>query len=266
MKKRILSLALAVLLLVAVLPSAVFAAEKTVTDIYTAEDFIAFTDAVNAGCDYKGKTVKLHTDALTVETPVGTQAHPFAGTFDGAGHEVELFIGGEENVGLFGYLKGATVKNVRVSGSIVGTKNVGAVAGAMEAGMIYGCESSCAVSTVRNAGGIVGAAISGSGHNYVTSCVNDGCVTAGYNIMDVQREGGAAGGILGEGSGVTISLCKNYGDVTTQTSYVGGIVGHALGGFCAVLRSKNAGELFGYSYKGALVGGAEKSTRLWIAS
>ena len=49
-------------------------------------------------------------------TPLGTEASPFMGTFDGGGHSIKgLNVTASrdlDNSGLFGYAKGATLKNV----------------------------------------------------------------------------------------------------------------------------------------------------------
>lgn len=64
-------------------------------------------------------------------TPIGVNTHPFKGNFDG-NHNT---IGGlninraGNNVGLFGYISGATIKNLTVNGSVKGSQYVGGVVG-----------------------------------------------------------------------------------------------------------------------------------------
>lgn len=95
----------------------------------------AFRDAVNAGNNYQGVTVKLAADIdLNSEewTPIGTSSAPFNGTFDGAGHTISNLVitGSNSNVGLFGYTTNGEIKNLTVENALVsGRLNVGVVAG-----------------------------------------------------------------------------------------------------------------------------------------
>ncbi len=116
-------------------------------------------------------------------TPIGTDEHPFTGTFDGDGNSVtsltinEAFESRPDKpvaIGLFGVVKNATIKNTRLSGEIYldnigyGTNNnvdcVGSLVGAVADGTttIYACHSDALifVSSVKgdmNLGGLVGA-------------------------------------------------------------------------------------------------------------
>ena len=95
----------------------------------------AFRDAVNAGNNYQGVTVKLAADIdLNSEewTPIGTSSAPFNGTFDGDGHTISNLVitGSNSNVGLFGYTTNGEIKNLTVENALVsGRLNVGVVAG-----------------------------------------------------------------------------------------------------------------------------------------
>ncbi|MFI3314594.1 MAG: GLUG motif-containing protein, partial [Rikenellaceae bacterium] len=67
-------------------------------------------------------------------TPIGAESYSmiFKGTFDGGGHQISgLYINQQSNdyQGLFGYISGATIKNLGVSGSVTGCSRVGGVAG-----------------------------------------------------------------------------------------------------------------------------------------
>lgn len=68
--------------------------------------------------------------------PIGGTAKPFKGTFDGCGYVIEnlKLCNGEyhslSEMGLFGYVENATIKNVTlVGGTVTGYANVGAIAG-----------------------------------------------------------------------------------------------------------------------------------------
>lgn len=64
-------------------------------------------------------------------TPIGSNTHSFAGNFDGNNKAISglnISVAGN-NVGLFGYISGATIKNLTVNGSVKGSSNVGGVVG-----------------------------------------------------------------------------------------------------------------------------------------
>ena len=125
--------------------------------------------------NFSGKTVTLANDVSLSPvcgpeigdwSPVGTEAAPFAGTFNGGGHMVSsLYINGSsDNQGLLGYVTG-TVTNLAVSGALKGGANVGAVAG-KSLGSITNCLSLASVSGTSAVGGVVGAG------NTVVGCIH----------------------------------------------------------------------------------------------
>lgn len=64
-------------------------------------------------------------------TPIGVNTHSFAGNFDGNYKTISglnISVAGN-NVGLFGYISGATIKYLTVNGSVKGSSNVGGVVG-----------------------------------------------------------------------------------------------------------------------------------------
>ena len=64
-------------------------------------------------------------------TPIGTISNVFAATFDGNKNnlsDLNISVAGN-NVGLFGYISGATIKYLTVNGSVKGSSNVGGVVG-----------------------------------------------------------------------------------------------------------------------------------------
>ncbi len=105
--------------------------------INTADDWAAFA-AVIANGEYAGDTWKLGADiSISVDAAsqnysafatVGTEAHPFSGTFDGQGHTLNVNIrdtywsNEESNPGAapFRYISGATIRNLTVNGSVKG--------------------------------------------------------------------------------------------------------------------------------------------------
>lgn len=81
--------------------------------IQNAEQLKAFRDNVNAGNTFAGKTIELTADIdlnNTEWTPIGTNEHPFSGSFDGQNHTVsnlKITNAGSYN-GLFGKVVGIT--------------------------------------------------------------------------------------------------------------------------------------------------------------
>lgn len=175
------------------------------------------------------------------------------GEFDGNGYSIcNLMVIQQGSAGLFTRAK--TVKNLSIfDGVIVGTNNVGAIAGEITEG-IYNCSSDSLVIGDSYVGGIAGITkkaefcrnhgiVEGKGlyvggiAGYVTSsavkCSNTGSIKAAHNY---------AGGIVGfsEGATSTVSMCYNTGDITSSTRYAGGIVGGTEG---TVQQSFNYGKI-----------------------
>ena len=156
-------------------------------------------------------------------TPIGSgTSNKFKGNFDGGGHTVKgLYIntttGGQ---GFFGYLDGATVKDVKITdGDIASSDNQGSCGGiAAEAAnnsSVLGCSYAGKIETTSTcyAGGIVG----NTTNAFIAGCNHEGNIKSGAN----------AGGIVALHNGGTIVGCRNNGNVETTLSNasVGGIIG-----------------------------------------
>ena len=129
---------------VGTLPEAV---ENVITIRY-AEELAALAKAVNEGNDFAGYTIVLsrNFDLMNIEwTPIGfgggSAYKAFSGTFDGQGKtiynlKITTFVGGSTHaeaasgVGLFGQIKYATIKNVKIdTAEVRGNHYVGALVG-----------------------------------------------------------------------------------------------------------------------------------------
>ena len=142
MKKRVISLLLALVLALGLLPTAAWAAGTE--EISTAEAFAQ----MRANGNY------ILTEDITVSTPY---ANDFSGTFDGAGHTITLKITGH-NSGLFKKIgEKGTVKNVITEGSVGKTTNntVGGIAASCD-GTIEKCWNKATIQGKKVVGGIVG--------------------------------------------------------------------------------------------------------------
>ena len=153
-------------------------------------------------------------------TPIGTSGKVFSGTFDGAGHTVSGLSTtvGEDYQGLFGYVRGGTIKNVIVEGAVTGKNYVGGIVGCITGGTVTQCANKAAVSGNNNVGGIVGNA---AGLNTVTSCYNRGTVSGNNQV----------GGIIGDVNGTpsTVEYCYSTGAVSGKEN-VAAVIGSIVNG------------------------------------
>ena len=205
MKKRALSLLMAFVMVLSLLPVTARAAEpKEITD---AAGFAGMT----ASESY------ILTKDIEVSTPY---AGEFTGTFDGNGHTITLRISSASyNTGLFSKIgQNGTVKNVITAGSVTGKSVTGAVAG-LNYGTIQKCWNQANVKGTTNVGGIVGANGSSSSSNLihatVTGCYNTGSVKGTRYI----------GGIVGNSANSTLEKCASTGMIDTTNALRGGIAG-----------------------------------------
>lgn len=173
----------------------------------------------------------------------------YSGTFDGANHTIYgLSISTSNNYqGLFGYLDGAMIKNLRIESSrIAGGSDVGAIAGySTNSTSITSCIVSATVSGDSNVGGITGYLLSKSSISSssfsgsvtgksnrvggITGCAFSSCtISQTYNAADVYTSGKFAGGICGTNSGSVIMSCYNTGNISADLR-VAGIAGNNVG-------------------------------------
>ena len=263
MKKRVISLLLALVLALGLLPTAAWAAETGPKGKGTADEPYLIKD--------KADLAKVSNDLTAhykLTENIGTETDPvtaaikgsFSGTFDGNGHTITLAISssGANYVGLFKKLAGgATIKNVITAGQVqvdttVRNKNhVGGIAGSVNT---YGgnitiekCQNTASISGGQSVGGILGScSYNSNGYGVtITECVNNGSIASSAT---------QAGGIVGSVSGKnTIQNCYNRGEVTA-TSDNGGIAGsiqtnsntspvlkncYTTGGIAVIGRNKN---------------------------
>lgn len=218
----------------------------------------------------------------------------YGGEFDGNGKTVSgLHINTTKQYqALFGYSKGAKIRNLTVNGSvessatssayaagIVGygypvtiencTNNAnitsakkgylgGIVAGTTGGSSITNCNNSGEIAGCGDfVGGIVGSATgsASAGITTIKNCFNSASVTnTGTPSSYSYSTGGIAGGISG---GSTISMCGNTGNVTSTLKRTGGIAG-SLGG--TVEKCFNTAEVIGTYGVGGIAGDSGDKT------
>ena len=147
--------------------------------INSTDDWNTFASNVNNGTEsYEGKVVKLNSD-INISTAVGTEAHPFKGTFDGAGHTLNVTL--DDNIfgtAPFRYISGATIANVKTTGTVKGNKHSTGLVGYAWSGTntIKNCHVAVDVTASdKYVGGILGHGLSSI--TSVTDCLFTGRLT-----------------------------------------------------------------------------------------
>ena len=173
-----------------------------ITEIATVADWEAFCASVNSGLDYSSRTVTMTADITdAVTTMAGTSSNPFKGTFDGQGHtlNVNLSSSTEGFVAPFHYVTGATIKNLKVTGS---------------------CVSSVSGNTRRHNAGLVGSVVA-------TGVTVENCLVTA-NVGSTSYRTDYCGGLIGHLGDNTVTI---IGSAYTGTLYVSGtnVVGGLLG-------------------------------------
>jgi hypothetical protein len=179
-----------------------------------------------AGCAVLTKDIVLSSDWVAMKPSSGTVTKAYSGTFDGANHTIKnVNISGSGQQGFFALVRGGTVKNLMIEGTVSSTNNAaGGIVGSLIFGTIENCSFRGSVSTSTSAsngdaGGITGyAGYSGNTTNRssVSGCSNYGTITGKY-----------AGGIAGRTKWGTIENSYNAGTISGLTRS-GGITGQAL--------------------------------------
>ncbi len=200
---------------------------ETEITIDTAAELAYFASLVNSGNNFNNKTITLG-DTIDISAhewmPIGIGVNPinsrdnyFGGTFDGDGYEItglNVNMPETDKVGLFGVVGSAVVKNLGVSGTVIGKDYVGGVVGDLYSTDLVNCYFNGSVEGEARVGGLAGKSdADGGSTSTVMNSYSKGSVT-GVDIV---------GGIVGE----------NYGDVRNSYSasainapnLAGGLVG-----------------------------------------
>lgn len=226
--------------------------------------FANLAKLVNSGMSFEGEVITLSNDidlAGVQVTPIGTEANPFNGTFDGADYTISnltMATADAEDVALFDYVgEGAVLKNLKFENVNITGKYAAALAcdvtgasieniqvlsgsvtaGSYGAGIVVFADGTTIKNCVNNVAVTAdswGAAGIGA---WVTNAVVEGC-TNNATIIGGNR----AAGICGNFSG-TMTGCTNEGDVTsTGSGAAGGMVG-ILSGVATFENCTNNGDV-----------------------
>lgn len=235
-----------------------YSGDRAEYEIQSPKQLAGLALLVNSGTDFSGVTLRLTQDISLANTD-GTKAvrewsaigsgsaNAFKGIFDGNGHIVSEMtaVSGGSYSGLFGYCRGAVIRNVTVKGSSTAQGSAAGIAGHLNGGVVTGCTSRVQVtSTGQYAAGIASGISDGA---TISKCVNYGDISGTSSVA----------GIAGGSAQMTdqISDCVNYGAISGSSSLsggTGGVVG-ILGG--SVIRCANYGKVMGKGwYTGGLAG------------
>ena len=255
MKKRFLALLLVLTMVFSLMPAALAAdtlsGSGTEDDPYllaTAADLKAFRDMANAEASSKlcatlTADIDLGGEAWTpFEGP--TVGGAYAGTFDGANHTIKglsVNLTSNAGAGLFGTVRGATIKNLKVEG------NVSASSSAFVGGIVGRTQTSATIDSCSFAGTVTSTQKNdAAGTAGIVGKVNKGPVTITNcaNTATVNGNGNIAAGILGYGGSnkVTIENCYNTGAISGQY-YASGICGSTVKATSSIRNCYNSGTI-----------------------
>lgn len=245
--------------------------EGTETNPYvlsSGADLAYLANSVNGGEAYSGKYFVLSKNInlnFKAWTPIGkATTTPFSGIINGNNNVISgINVEGDNYLGMFGVLYGATIKNLTVDGTVVGNKDtVGILAGQIQSGttietiIIRGrvTSKSSANTATGGVGGIAGNTVAkGDGAINIKDCINYAEINAPFTGSNM------AGGIVGATNSqlIVIENCKNYGTINATGTFAGGIVG--LFRVCKVdtkvTGCYNFGDINGNLQIGGIVGG-----------
>ena len=222
-------------------------------------------------------------DQATNEKNPDTEINkPFRGVFDGGNNEINgIVISSNENgKGLFGFIVNSSIRNIILgeNNEISGTqKQTGGIVGYLygTTGNINNCINKA---NVNGNAGIVGQMV---GTHTIFNCKNYGningaagilgsCAAIDFisipsvSIINCLNNGNISktdsyycGGIVGYFDGKEIVNCCNKGEILSNSSFVGGIAGHAIG---EVINCYNIGDVEGTYCIGGIIGWVSKPT------
>ena len=189
--------------------------------------------------------------------PVGSSSSAaFKGILDGNGKTVSgLWIkrSNTDNVALFGYTNGATIKNIKVTGaSIEGKDHTGGLAGTSLSSTFSDCTFTGEVKGASDVGGIV----ANTGDNTVLS--ND------VVSVTLSASGNYAGGLIGRNDATTqlsVTNCRLNDSQVIGKNYVGGACGAVKGNratdVCTFSNCYIYSNVVGENYVGGICGSGE---------
>jgi hypothetical protein len=160
---------------------------------------------VAGGNSYAGKVFRLAQDIDCEGISVGTDEHPFSGTFDGDGHTLTLNVGSEYNPSdiskaPFYRVSGATFRHLHTAGKVC--------------------------SSAKFTGGIISQIIGGSGVTRLYDCHSSMTI---YSTISGDASNGGLVGMATSGEQLVIERCSFTGNLHSRGSATncGGFIGYS---------------------------------------
>ena len=213
-----------------------------------------------------------------VGNPIWDECRVFTGTFDGDGHSIsnmtldledDSYIGlfrsiqsgsiiknliitdasvnGYTNVGILsGYSEGASIKNVRIEGTIEYASKSGGISGYLAKSNCFQVESRCIIqkntdlSSNGNSSGVFAGVVYNS---TINKCISFGEIIGRNNV----------GGFLGTAVSSYINQCSSYVETVEGNNYVGGFIGTNNNG-SIIVDCYSLSAVDGNSYVGGFAG------------
>ena len=219
--------------------------------IYTPKGLAEVATKVNSGTTGNVQLQRSISISGSEWTPIGSKSanKPFTGTFDGNGMTISgLTISSGNDVGLFGYTSGATIKDLSLSGaSITGNKDVAVVVGNAAGTLTMNgvtVDNLSTVSSTEKAAGIVGVT---GGNTTVTmnSCVNAATVSGDQRIsgfISQSHLGDVIQFVNCQNNG-TISLNKSGDYLTGKYGVAAGFISHSNNATISYSGCSNSGTI-----------------------
>lgn len=286
MKKRFCGVLLVLCMLLSIFPQASFADSVMLSGSGTENDpyiitskaeLLAFADIVNgsneatrntAACAIVTADIGNENESISW-TPMGSEAYPYIGTFECA-DDVTIWgltinsndaAEGYNKIGLFGYIKNATIDGVSLKNTLFGgDTDVGGIAGVAENSTIKNCYVHGKATNTSNKKGIyglesVGGMVGRSIDSYIEGCINDCFIQLKAQVGSDVSARHKVGGIVGvanlsssaasEADAILIYDCQNHERVSCTTENndlcTGGIAGRVVSESVAIVPlSENA--------------------------
>ncbi|MCL2061523.1 MAG: chitobiase/beta-hexosaminidase C-terminal domain-containing protein [Firmicutes bacterium] len=226
--------------------------------INTADQLAGFAQLVNNGTTFAGKTVRLNADIdLSAYgkdfndgkgwQPIGREWYyrdsiseewideslPFSGVFDGNSKKITgLYINdiASEYAGLFGFVQGGTIQNLRIQDVDI---TAGRVAGGLVARLDGATVTDCGITgSVSVSDGVFGGgeAVGGRAFGGLAAEVWENTVIKNsYAAVNVIGDA-EVGGLVGMMRFAQVENCYATGNVAAKSGNVGGLIGQARGG------------------------------------
>ena len=201
-------------------PRILFAGQGTQASPYLIQsegDWNALGELVKAQSLTSG-THFLLAQSISVSRPLGDNQHAFTGVFDGGGNtlNVNIRMPSVANTAPFPRIMSATIRNLRVTGVIVGGIHSSGLVGGLDGGssLFRNVEVAASVSIESTSGYYMSGFL---GHGGTAALTMEGCVFSG----SMSSPGDYAGGLYGwsDGGSLTLKNCLFTGSYSGAASF-----------------------------------------------